>query len=303
MIENVRETENVAIEGVSSARENGPILRVPRARRLSALEIAEGALLADIAVVFHLLIRYLPVGGALIALLVPIIFAVIVLRRGLYVGCMSLCVALFIVCIVTGPGGVPLMLLEAGAGLFLGVTMRHRLNHVLTIVLGVLSGGVTLWLFLLLLLSLLGGPHVFIRGIQQAYMAATAVAGLVFRLVGLGAFWRHTLLPPLDGFIQWGVRNWLLLLLLAAWGVCIPLVIMVYLVVNVFLRLLGYQVRPFPGYRLEGVLYWLAFRLLGLLPRRAFIRFPLLHGLKCEVRRLNIVRLRQRRLEREARSV
>ena len=32
-------------------------------RRLSAIEIAEGALLADIAVIFHLLTLYLPIGG------------------------------------------------------------------------------------------------------------------------------------------------------------------------------------------------------------------------------------------------
>src|SRR5581483_6815273 len=230
MIENVRKTESIAAEGVSSACENKQAFRVLRARRLSAIEIAEGALLADIAVVFHLLVHYLPIGGSLIALLVPVIFAVIVLRRGMYVGSMSLCVALFIICIVTGPGGIPLLLLEAGAGLFLGATTRHRLNHALTIVLGVLSGGVTLWLVLLLLLSLLGGPHIFIRAIQQAYATLSPLIGLVFRLVGLDAFWQHTLSPLLDGFLQWGVQNWLLLLLLAAWGVCIPLVIMVYLI-------------------------------------------------------------------------
>jgi len=180
--------------------------------------------------------------------------------------------------------------------------MRRRLDHVLTIVLGVLCGGVALWLVLLFLLSLLGGPHVFIRAIQQAYVALAPLLGLIFRLVGLGMLWQHTLLPLLSGFMQWGVQNWLLLLLLAAWGVCIPLVIMVYLLVNIFLRLLGYQVRPFPGYRLEGLLYWLAFQLFRLVPRRAFARSPLLHVLRCEVRRLNIARLRQRRLEKEARK-
>src|SRR5690348_9438357 len=134
MIENAQETENIPVENSTSA----PRRALPRlgARRLSAIEIAEGALLADIGVVFQLLIKYLPVGGAFLALMIPVIFAVIVLRRGLYVGCMSLCVALFIICIVLGPGGVPFLLLETGAGLFLGVTMRHRLSHLLTIALG-----------------------------------------------------------------------------------------------------------------------------------------------------------------------
>src|SRR5437868_4911419 len=87
-----------------------------------SIEIAEGALLADIAVIFQLVAIYLPIGGDWLRLLIPIVFAIIVLRRGLYVGCMSFCVAIFIVGIVAGPGRIILMLLEGPAGLFLGVT-------------------------------------------------------------------------------------------------------------------------------------------------------------------------------------
>ncbi len=300
MIEDIQETYGALSESASSAS-SGPA-RKWGARRLSAIEIAEGALLADIAVVFQLLIRYLPVGASIVMLLVPVIFAVIVLRRGLYTGIMSLCVALFIVCIVLGPGDVPFMLLETGAGLFLGLTMRHRVNHLLTIVSGVAGGGVALWAVLLLLLSLTGGSRTMVRLMQRVYTALTPLIGLLFRFVGLGAFWRYTLFPVVNDFMQWGFQHWLLLLLLACWVVCIPLVIAVYLVVNLFLRLLSYQVRPFPGYRLEGLLYGLAYRLFGLVPRRMFTRFPLLYGLKREVRRLNIARLRQQRLEKEARK-
>ncbi len=50
-------------------------LRAVRPARLSAIEIAEGALLADIAVVFQLLSIYLPIGGGYPALMVPIPFA------------------------------------------------------------------------------------------------------------------------------------------------------------------------------------------------------------------------------------
>jgi hypothetical protein len=300
MIEDIQETHRALSEPASSASP-GPA-RKWGARRLSAIEIAEGALLADIAVVFQLLIRYLPVGANIVMLLVPVIFAVIVLRRGLYTGIMSLCVALFVVCIVIGPGNVPFMLLETGAGLFLGLTMRHRVRHLLTIASGVAGGGVALWAMLLLLLSVTGGAHTMVRSMQRTYTALTPLIGLLFRLVGLGAFWQHTLLPILNNFMQWGLQHWLLLMLLAAWVICIPLVIAVYLVVNVFLRLLGYQVRPFPGYSLEGWLYELAYRLLKWMPRRALTRLPFLYGLKCEVRRLNIARLRQQRLEKEARK-
>ena len=72
-------------------------------RRLSAIEIAEGALLADICVIFQLLVTYLPVGGDFFRVLIFVVFAILVLRRGLYVGIMAMFVALFITGIVTGP--------------------------------------------------------------------------------------------------------------------------------------------------------------------------------------------------------
>src|SRR5258707_1363304 len=138
MIEDIQKTEATPLEGPLPLPKRAflPL----RGRRLRAIEIAEGALLADIGVVFQLLIRFLPVGGALLQLLVPVIFAVIVLRRGLYVGCMSLCVALFVICIVMGPGGAPFLVLEAGAGIFLGLTMRQRLSQFLTCVVGIFGG-------------------------------------------------------------------------------------------------------------------------------------------------------------------
>jgi hypothetical protein len=236
-----------------------------RARRLSAIEIAEGALLADIAVVFQLLIFYLPVGGIYVSVMVPTIFAILVLRRGFYVGCMSLCVAIFMVSIIRGPGGVPLLTLEAGAGLFLGLTMRARLSHLLTIGLGVIGGGIALWAILLLAVLLSGGPYLFLLSLHRLYDFATALLGLVFSFIHLDSLWQHYLFPLVDGFMQWSFQHWLVLVYLVASLFCIPLVLVIYFITNFFLRLLGYQVRPFPGYRVEGLLYWLARRLLSLL--------------------------------------
>lgn len=294
MREPVQKPGGAADAGVVSADQARPVRVL---RRLRAIEIAEGALLVDIAVVFQFLIRYLPIGGTVLALLIPVVFAVVVLRHGLYVGGMSLCVAVCLVSMVLGPGGLPLLLLEAGAGLFLGLTMRRGLNQLLTIALGILCGGLALWLTLLLLIAVLGGPQLLLRSIRQAYTALTALAGLFSRLVGLGAFWQHTLQPWLDSWMQWGLQHWPVLLLLAACGLCIPLVVIVYTLVNAFVRLLGYQVRPFPGYRLSGLLSWLV---LQLCPAWAVARFPLLRNLRLQVRLLNRARLRQRRAEREA---
>ncbi len=210
--------------------------------------------------------------------------------------------ALFMIVIVLGPAGTPLMLLEAGAGLFLGLTMRHRLRHSATIFLGVVCGGLALWSVLLLTSFLSGGPGFLIHGIRQSYASFAPLLGQFFRPIGQENTWQYTLLPRLNSLVQWGLQNWLLLFYLVACFFCVPLVIAVYLVTNFFLRLLGYPVRPFPGYRLEGLLHWCTRLLFKLIPRSAFTRFSLLHNLKREVRRLNIARLRQRKLEREAGS-
>ena len=54
-------------------------------RKLTAIEIAEGALLADIGIIFQLLAIYIPIGKGIFHVLTPIVFAIIVLRPGFYV--------------------------------------------------------------------------------------------------------------------------------------------------------------------------------------------------------------------------
>src|SRR5689334_5247956 len=125
-------------------------------RKLSAIEIAEGALLSDIAVIFQLLSLYLPIGRTFLRILIPIVFAIIVLRRRLYVGMMGLCVALFIVGIMTGPNYLISMLLAGTAGLFLGVTMKNRLRHIVVLFVGVTAGALALY-SILILFTLLAG--------------------------------------------------------------------------------------------------------------------------------------------------
>ena len=299
MLKNVEEKAGAGSGAAHVRKTSGPPWQ---ARRLSALEIAEGALLADIGVIFQLLIRYLPVGGSILQLLVPVIFAMLVLRRGLYVACMSLCVALFLICLVMGPGGMPYLLLEIGAGLFLGVTMRYRLPHLLIIVLGVFGGALGLWAVVITYSFLAGGPASLIRGMHQTYVTLTPLVGAFFRLLALGNWWQNTLLPQLNRFIQWALQNWWLLLYLAACFLCIPVVIGVYLVTNLCLRLLGYPVPAFPGYRLEGLSVRLLRLFLKLFPARTLARSSRLHRLQRTVRFLNRARLRQQRLEQEGRS-
>src|ERR1700730_12661688 len=127
-------------------------------RRLTAIEIAEGALLADIGVIFQLLALYLPIGKSIFQILSPIVFAIIVLRRDFYVGIMSLCVAVFTIGIMSGPGALPNMFLQCGAGLFLGLTMKHRVSDFWIIVLGTTGGALAFYLLLIVTDLLAGIP-------------------------------------------------------------------------------------------------------------------------------------------------
>lgn len=261
-------------------------------RRLSAIEIAEGALLADIGVIFQLIIKYLPVGGDAFRLVIPVIFAVIVLRRGLYTGIMSLCVAIFVISIISGPVGTSLLLLEAGAGLFLGAAMKHRLCHFVTVVLGIVCGGSALYVAAMSV-ALLGGPAavaILIHGGRQSYHAFVLFVQLLTSFVGLGGWWKYTALPPLDAFAAWSFTYWWISLYLVACAIAIPLVIVTYYVTNVFVRMLGYDVSTFPGGRLDNLRYWLLCKLVNILPEERAGRRGLAHMLRREARRQGLAR-------------
>ncbi len=217
-------------------------------RKLNALEIAEGALLSDIAVVFQLLVLYLPVGGDLFRLPIFIVFAVLVLRRGLYVGIMGMCVSFFIVGVVMGPAFIPTMFLEAAGGLFLGITMRHRLRHITLILIGISCGALALYCLTFITLFLGGLPITnIVRSLHYAYLTMVNIVNTVSASVGLGNWWRHTLYPPINVLAMWSLVYWWALLYAALWLVMLPVVPVVYAMTNVFARLLGYEVRAFPG--------------------------------------------------------
>src|SRR5262245_25137674 len=143
--------------------------------KLSALEIAEGALLADLAVIFQLLATYVPVGGNFFQLFIPTVLAVLVLRRGAYVALVSTCVTLFIVGVMTGLNFLVPALLPCGAGIFLGLTMRRRLGHTSTILLGVIGGAATLF-SVTIFFTLLAGLSMTLMLSQMRRMYTTLFA-------------------------------------------------------------------------------------------------------------------------------
>jgi hypothetical protein len=242
-------------------------------RRLQPIEIAEGALLADIAVVIQFLTVYLPVGTGPLRSLIFVVFAVVVLRRGLYAGIMAMCVALFVVAIVLGPQFTILMSVEAAAGLFLGFTMRHRLRHSLLLLLAFTFGALTIYAFTFIALLAAGTSLAdFVQFLRQVYQGIITAVGVIAIKAGLGGLWKQAVLPQITQLAGWGFTNWWLAYYLALWFAMATPITAIYTVTNFFVRLLGYDVRPFPDGRLNKLLQRVRRRLIRASVKRRLMR-------------------------------
>jgi hypothetical protein len=240
-------------------------------RNLKPIEIAEGALLADVAVIFQLLVVYLKAGGDFFRLLLFIVFAVLVLRRGLYVGIMGMFTALFITSVVTGFQGIVTLLLEATGGLFLGVTMKRNVHHIPLILLGTTCGTLVVYC-LILFLTLLAGQSitVLLPEIHSVYNALMASANTLMSRVGLSVWWKQSASPIVSSVAAWGFTYWWIAMYIGGWLLVCPAVIAIYAATNFFVRLLGYEVRPFPGGRLARLRHRIA---------RSLIKLGIKHGI------------------------
>jgi hypothetical protein len=242
-------------------------------RNLKAIEIAEGALLADIAVVFHLFATYLPVGGGFFTSLIFVVFCVLVLRRGLYVGIMALCVSLFITAVLMGLGGTPIMFLEVVGGLFLGVTMRLRMRHLPLLLIGITCGSLSLYGLILLLDLLTGVPLAsIVHDLRNSFQGLTGVAGALSARLGLASWWLHQAHPAVVAFFAVLMTYWWAALYVSLWLALSPFICAIYLEANVFVRLLGYDVRPFPGNRTSKFLRRTRHRISSLVRKQHIIK-------------------------------
>jgi Predicted membrane protein (DUF2232) len=227
-------------------------------RKMSAIEIAEGALLADIAVVFQLLFKFLPVGGGFFVLLIPPLFTVLVLRRSFYAGVMGAGVALFIAAVMTGPGALTLMLLAAGAGIFLGVTLKYRLHFIPLILLGTLGSSMALVAQSLLAILLIGQGYIdaLVQGYRLTFLSVYSFLNFVTPLIGLGGWWQQTY-PAAQQLAALVLSHWFLALCIMTPLVACPAVILIYYITTFLVRLIGYDVPPFPSGWLRALLHWI----------------------------------------------
>lgn len=242
-------------------------------RNLQALEIAEGALMADIAVAFQFLAAFLPIGSSLFSILNFTVFTILVLRRGVYVAVMSMCVAIFLLCIMIGPHTLFTMTAEGLGGIFLGFTMKQRFHHIPVVFIGAVAGSLYIYVFTLGVAWLTGVPfQVYINGIHRAYEAALPVFALVAQRLGFGSLWQRSMYPQIVAGSVWLFLYWWVAFYCLLFVVFVPIVSTVYAVANSFVRMLGYDVRPLVEGRLGHWLHRMRRRLRKLRLKRKMER-------------------------------
>jgi hypothetical protein len=258
-------------------------------RKLNAIEIAEGALLVDIAIVFQLLVLYLPIGGIFFSMLIPPLFTILILRRRFYAAVMGLCVALFITGLLTGLGSIQIILLEVGAGIYLGLTMKYRLHYLPLILLGTTGSSILLICLTLLNILLLGKAffNILILGFRAIYNLLFSVMNFTTSQVGLGSWWR-SIYPVARHLADLTLTYWLAALIIVDWFTLLPVVIIVYYITTFLVRLLGYDVRPFPDGWINTFIQWIIRMLIKLALALGLGKFWLARTLIKEVRRQSI---------------
>jgi hypothetical protein len=217
-------------------------------RKLQPIEIAEGALMADLAVIFQLMAIYIPIVGDFFRMPIFVVFAILVLRRSLYVGIMTMCVTWFMLGVIIGPQYLIAPSLEMTGGLFLGVTMKYRWRHSLALLGGVSCGAFTLYCLILLFTVISGTPvDTFVHSLQQLYDGLIFVANTLATRVGIGHWWQQQIYPVITALAAWALTYWWLSFYCVLWVVSWSIVLPIYSVTNFLIHLLGYDVRPFPG--------------------------------------------------------
>jgi hypothetical protein len=248
-------------------------------RTLKPIEIAEGALLADVAVIYQLLVNYIPFVGDVFRFPIFIVFAILVLRRGLYVSIMSSCVALFIAGILMGPSLLPIFAIEIMGGLYLGVTMRFRLPHVLLILLGATCGTLAFYVLFGAVDVLTGIPvSTYIQFLHRTYVAVLNFLALIIQKIdgtflhGLEHYWLYHIMPLLTSLGDIAFTYWWATLFVLFWGFSLISTLLIYTSTNVVMQLLEYEVDPFPSERFMRRVQHLRRRILKLLRKYRIAR-------------------------------
>ncbi len=218
---------------------------------VDAASLAEGGLLADVAVILELVRIFLPVAGIAFSLLVPMPFTLLMLRRGLKPTLLAVVVGALLIGVITGPHYGWRMIVSGLVGLALGFAMRARLRPWLVVVLGSLGTSLALYAFFWLSIWLIAIPlsSEVAAGVNTIH-AANNAAEFTLQHLGLGGLWQQ-LTPPLFAVEGWVIAYWPVALYGVVWCGSLGSVIVYYLIANGLMRLFGYDVPPFPSPRVE----------------------------------------------------
>tara|TARA_Y100001968_G_scaffold220967_1_gene203910 strand:- start:6415 stop:7101 length:687 start_codon:yes stop_codon:yes gene_type:complete len=127
-----------------------------------ALKIVETSYLAATTALIWLALYYLPIGGAIFRLAMPLPLALLQIRRGFDAGIEGLSLAILLLIVLMGPVRGPLMLFPYGCLAFwLGWSWMKGMSWWVSWFVGVLIGTIG-FLFRVLILSLLVGENLWV---------------------------------------------------------------------------------------------------------------------------------------------
>ena len=150
----------------------------PRLSRRQALRMMEASYLAAAAALIWLALYYLPIGGALFRLALPLPLALLLVRRGRRAGLEGVLIAILLLVVLMGPLRGPLMLFPYGLlSLWLGWCWHKKVSWWISWGLGVVIGAAG-FLVRVVALSLMVGENLWV-------VITRAGAGLLDRVLEL----------------------------------------------------------------------------------------------------------------------
>jgi len=231
-----------------------PPLRAPW---VDALGLAEGGLLADVAVILDLAAVYLPLLGVAFEPVVPAPFAILYLRRGMKPTLLAIAVATFLMTVLTGPHYGWRLGLMGVMGLIIGWAMRRHFSSLLTLAaLTVLIAGAS-YAALVALIVLTGYPVAdIVAELRNAMDSVALLAATLAQVLGVSAWWL-AVRPVYLALEKLALAYWPLLAGAAFAVTALPVGALAYAVSNAIARVLGHDVHPFPPRWTVRLALWL----------------------------------------------
>jgi len=129
--------------------------------------------------------------------------------------------------------------------------------------------------------------NTLILGFRAIYNLLFFVMNFITSQVGLASWWR-SIYPVARHLADLTLTYWLAALIIVDWFTLLPVVIIVYYITTFLVRLLGYDVRPFPDGWINTFIQWIIRMLIKLALALGLGKFWLARMLIKEVRRQSI---------------